>query len=49
MYAPGGFEELLSELARPLAMAGATTVTPTFAAEVIQPLWTKYGIAVSED
>src|ERR1022692_2681624 len=25
------------------------SVTPTIAAEVIQPLWTKYGLAVSED
>ncbi len=49
MYAPGGFEEFFSELASSLAAAGATTVTPTFAAVVIQPLWTKYGIAVSED
>ena len=49
MYAPGGFEEFFSELASSLAAAGATTVTPTFAAEVIQPLWTKYGLAVSED
>jgi hypothetical protein len=49
MYSPGGFEEFFSELASSLAAAGATTVTPTVAAEVIQPLWTKYGIAVSED
>jgi hypothetical protein len=44
-----GFEEFFSELASSLAAAGATRVTPTVAAEVIQPLWTKYGLAVSED
>ncbi len=37
-----------AELASSLAAAGAT-VTPALAAEVVQPLWTKYGIAVSED
>jgi hypothetical protein len=49
IYAPGGVEEFFSELARSLAAAGATTVTPAVAAEVVQPLWTKYGVAVSED
>ena len=41
--------EFFSELASSLAAAGATTVTPAVAAEVVQPLWTKYGVAVSED
>ena len=49
IHAPGGFEEFFSDLASSLAAAGATTVTPAVAAEVIQPLWTKYGCAVSED
>jgi len=49
IHAPGGFEEFFLELASSLAAAGATRVTPTVAAEVLQPLWTKYGLAVSED
>ncbi len=32
-----------------MCASGSTTVTPAVAAEVIQPLWTKYGCAVSED
>ena len=47
IYAPGGVEEFFSELASSLAAAGATTVTPAVAAEVVQPLWTKYGVAVA--
>jgi mannose-6-phosphate isomerase-like protein (cupin superfamily) len=49
IHAPRGFEEFFSELAGSLAAAGATRVTPAVAAEVIEPLWAKYGLAVSED
>jgi mannose-6-phosphate isomerase-like protein (cupin superfamily) len=48
IHAPGGFEEFFSELASSLSAAGATRVTPTVATEVIEPLWRKYGLAVSE-